>query len=266
MPSFRYSWAFPCLLSRRLSSYKGLLGQRDRVDFYRFTASSRIDFSLELSGLQANTSVRLLNASGALIAVSSQPGNRPKQIAARLDDGVYFIQVQFLSRRGTTRYNLRTSATLIPTPPDLPDPDKTLTGTINIDNLIGGSGNDRLSGLNGNDTLTGGLGNDRLEGDAGSDTYIFRRGDGQDILDDNGIDIGLDSLVFSGDGLTSSNVVVTREGNSNDLKLTFRGGITDSVVLNEQLNTGFFANRGIESITFSNGVIWNEAQLLNAIQ
>jgi len=131
---------------------------------------------------------------------------------------------------------------------------------------LGADTNDTLTGTSNGDTIIGGVGNDYLAGDAGSDTYIFRRGDGQDILDDNSTDIGLDSLVFSGDGLTSSNVVVTREGSSNDLRISFGGGITDSIVLNEQLNTGFFANRGIESITFSNGVIWNEAQLLNAIQ
>jgi len=151
-----------------------------------------------------------------------------------------------------------------PTP--LPDPNRTLTGTIGIDNLVGGSGDDSLSGQDGNDTLTGNLGNDYLAGGAGSDSYNFRRGDGQDILDDRSNDNGLDSLAFSGDGLTSGNVIVTREGTSNNLRISFGGGITDSVRLDNQLFVGISTTFGIERITFSDGVTWNETQLWNAIQ
>jgi len=93
------------------------LGKRDRTDFYKFRAPGQVDFNLALSGLQANASVRLLNSRRALVAVSNRPGNRAEQISATLGSGIYYIQVQFLGRRGTTRYNLRTSATPTPTPP-----------------------------------------------------------------------------------------------------------------------------------------------------
>ena len=36
------------------------------------------------------------------------------------------------------------------------------------------------------DTLAGGAGSDVLSGGDGADTYIFARGDGEDIIDDNG--------------------------------------------------------------------------------
>jgi len=96
---------------------KGLLGQRDRVDFYRFTASSQVDFSLSLSGLKANANVRLLNGSLAPISIANRPGNQTEQISATLESGTYYIQVQFVGRRGNTRYNLSTSATSTPPPP-----------------------------------------------------------------------------------------------------------------------------------------------------
>lgn len=90
---------------------RGSLGQSDRVDFYKFRASGRVNFNLALSGLRSNASVRLLNARRTSIAVSNQPGKRAEQISATLEGGLYYVQVQSLDRRGTTRYNLRTSAT-----------------------------------------------------------------------------------------------------------------------------------------------------------
>lgn len=102
------------------------LGQTDRVDFYQFRASGPVNFNLSLSGLQADASVRLLNSRRTPIAVSNRPGNRAEQISARLESGLYYVQVQFLGRQGTTRYNLRATAT---TPPVR---DETLATAFNI--------------------------------------------------------------------------------------------------------------------------------------
>lgn len=111
------------------------LGQRDRIDFYKFRASGQVDFNLVLSGLQANASVRLLNSRRAPVAVSNRPGNRAEQISATLGSGIYYIQVQFLGRRGTTRYNLRTSATPTPIPIPTPTPvvgDESIATAVDI--------------------------------------------------------------------------------------------------------------------------------------
>ena len=111
---------------------KGLLGQLDRVDFYRFTASSQVDFSLSLSGLKANANVRLLNGSLAPISIANRPGNQTEQISATLESGTYYIQVQFVGRRGNTRYNLSTSATSTPPPPPPPPDDGTIGTAFDI--------------------------------------------------------------------------------------------------------------------------------------
>ncbi|HAA30858.1 MAG TPA: hypothetical protein DCE56_28135, partial [Cyanobacteria bacterium UBA8553] len=123
--------------------------------------------------------------------------------------------------------------------------------------------NDTLTGTSAGDTIVGGVGTDYLNGGAGADTYRFNRGDGQDTLDDSSTDASIDKLIFSGTGLTSTNAIVTRIGSSSDLQISF-GGITDSVVLTRQVFSNS-ANYGVESIEFSNGVIWTEAQLVNAI-
>lgn len=129
--------------------------------------------------------------------------------------------------------------------------------------LRGTSGIDSLRGTSAGDRIRGGLGNDYLNGGAGADTYLFNRGDGQDTLDDSSNDTSVDQLIFSGTGLTSTNAIVTRLGSSSDLKISF-GGITDSVILKSQVYSSL-PNQGVESIQFSNGVTWTEAQLVNAI-
>src|SRR4029077_14182534 len=75
------------------------------------------------------------------------------------------------------------------------------------------------------DVIFGGKGNDFLSGGAGGDIYIYQRGDGQDVIDDQGafsfgpIKAGLDFLAFKG-GITASDLRLTRDGQSDDLKIT----------------------------------------------
>ncbi|MBW4441331.1 MAG: choice-of-anchor I family protein [Plectolyngbya sp. WJT66-NPBG17] len=60
------------------------------------------------------------------------------------------------------------------------------------DTLYGLSGDDTLRGGNGDDTLFGGLGNDRLVGGAGRDTFVLRRRDGADVIED--FEVGVDRV------------------------------------------------------------------------
>ncbi len=66
--------------------------------------------------------------------------------------------------------------------------DGTLWDRAKINDLTsvtrGTSGNDTLSGTNGNDTFDAGKGDDRINSGAGSDTYLYRKGDGSDVIDD----------------------------------------------------------------------------------
>ncbi len=68
-----------------------------------------------------------------------------------------------------------------------------LPGTKGEDKIYGQAGNDTISGLAGddyldggagNDWLSGGAGNDTLKGGAGNDTFVYKLGDGDDVITD----------------------------------------------------------------------------------
>lgn len=57
-----------------------------------------------------------------------------------------------------------------------------IKGNAYDNSILGGKSADKIYGGKGNDTLTGGAGNDSLWGGAGKDTFIYAKGDGQDII------------------------------------------------------------------------------------
>ncbi len=67
-------------------------------------------------------------------------------------------------------------------------------GEGDLDVLAGGAGEDRLFGNGGNDRLEGGRDADRLRGGEGADEFLFRRGDGVDVITD--FEDGTDTIVF----------------------------------------------------------------------
>ncbi|MCM0593060.1 MAG: Calx-beta domain-containing protein [Gloeotrichia echinulata DEX184] len=76
-----------------------------------------------------------------------------------------------------------------------------ITGNTLNNTLIGGDGNDQLQGLGGDDVLWGGNGNDILTGGTGNDTYLFQSNGvftsslGVDYITQ--FDVGLDNIVLS---------------------------------------------------------------------
>ncbi|PWS38293.1 protease [Falsiroseomonas bella] len=84
------------------------------------------------------------------------------------------------------------------------------SGGIGIGNdghnlLVGGAGADRLDGRGGKDLIEGGGGADTLLGGTGADSFVLRRGDGWDRIED--FAPGQDKLVLTGFGLTVSEVL-----------------------------------------------------------
>jgi Ca2+-binding RTX toxin-like protein len=71
-----------------------------------------------------------------------------------------------------------------------------LFGGDGDDAIDGGTGSDTLSGGSGADVLTGGAGADFLCGDGGADTFVFRLGDGQDMI--KGFDVVEDAITLLG--------------------------------------------------------------------
>jgi len=89
-----------------------------------------------------------------------------------------------------------------------------LASIANVENVIGGSGNDILTGdsgankINGGagaDIITGGAGNDNLTGGLGNDTFVYAPGAGADTINDFDADPagGQDLIDITGFGITA---------------------------------------------------------------
>lgn len=137
-----------------------------------------------------------------------------------------------------------------------------VSGSFLQDNIYGLAGNDSLAGNTGDDSIVGGLGGDSLDGGVGNDTYIWSVGDGNDIINDTGTaSTEVDRLVLT--NVASSQVILWRNSGSSDLQISFAAGVSSEII-----NViGRFANvtqgTGIESIEFSDGVIWTIDDILS---
>ncbi|MEH2279776.1 MAG: hypothetical protein V7K90_00310 [Nostoc sp.] len=106
-----------------------------------------------------------------------------------------------------------------------------LTGTPGADNLFGSLSNNIIDGLTGDDTLTG---------NGGQDKFLIRRGDRNDTITDFGgvgkgsnpsaaVIANVDTLQFTGSGLTAQNLQLTQNGNN--LEVTFENVANTKVTL-----------------------------------
>jgi Ca2+-binding RTX toxin-like protein len=148
------------------------------------------------------------------------------------------------------------------------DGNDVITFSAVANNMIeGGAGNDllKMDALNGSsllyaNTFAGGTGNDRMESAGSTDTYLFNRGDGQDVIsdDDRFYYQKLDKLVF-GEGIAATDVTVTRSGNDLMLKINDPGnpGASDEIKI-ENWDTIWYR---IEQVEFVDGTTWSAAQL-----
>ena len=130
------------------------------------------------------------------------------------------------------------------------------------------SGDDVIYGSATDDTLDGGPGNDYLSGGSGSDTYIFGRGYGQDIVEDDD-----ESSHLFGDPYTDvldfkdvlwSDLTFIRVGDSQDLTFQITG-TTDEVTIPDFTKTdplGLTQPNRIEQFVFSDGTTWGWQEAL----
>ncbi|WP_272947476.1 calcium-binding protein, partial [Variovorax sp. JS1663] len=121
------------------------------------------------------------------------------------------------------------------------------------DFLDGEEGDDRLYGDGGDDILQGGAGNDILDGGAGNDTYVFERGDGQDVIETlDSIQAGEINVLRFGAGITRADIEASRAGN--DLLLRIRGGDDQILVSSFYLgNDPRNSINPVQTIVFADG-------------
>lgn len=119
-------------------------------------------------------------------------------------------------------------------------------GTAGADNIYGGPGDDTLSGLGDVDTVSGGGGND---------TIIWSRGDGDDLLSDDGYDQA-DRLVLH--GVLPADVTLSgQEGNVVLVIAPSGAGAGGTITLVD--SAGDFGGNGFEEVHFDNTAVWTKA-------
>src|SRR6056297_2682870 len=118
---------------------------------------------------------------------------------------------------------------------------------------------DVLTGSFGAETLDGGLGDDTLEGGSGNDTYIYRAGDGRDLIDETGSSSNINRLLLP--DYTPEDVTALAMSNQYDVMLRFPDG--GEIILENGLYR--FAAR-VSNIEFSDGTVWTYTDLGAAIQ
>ena len=121
----------------------------------------------------------------------------------------------------------------------------TINGNGDDNNIPGSPYNDNIWGQGGNDTINGNGGIDEIECQDGNDTYLFNRGNGVNIICDNG---GTDTIKF-GAGITVSDLEFGRMADDMVISLYSGGQNTDEKVIIQ--NYFAWPNAPVESITFT---------------
>ncbi|PYD22726.1 calcium-binding protein [Pseudomonas savastanoi pv. glycinea] len=136
----------------------------------------------------------------------------------------------------------------------------TLSGRAGNDALLGGEGKDMLNGEDGNDILDGGAGNDTLNGGYGSDTYVFRRGAGQDTVNNYAYnDTTPNKLdVVKLEGLNPADVLLRREVNDLIIQIKSTG---ETLKVSSHFSTSAILGYTIDQLQFDDGTIWNTTDI-----
>ncbi len=129
--------------------------------------------------------------------------------------------------------------------------------------LVAGRVDDTGNVIMGNDganTLTSGPGADVLIGQGGFDTYIYRQGDGQDVIYDQST-AGDDLLHFVDYNASDITSMALTGADLDDVVIRFGGG-GDQVTIIDGLE---FVFNVIETIEFADGTTWNQSDLRDAV-
>lgn len=130
-----------------------------------------------------------------------------------------------------------------------------VSGGAGSDALIGNEGADYLIGGAGDDVLDGGEGDDQLQGGTGSDTYVYRSGDGSDMIVETAASDDQDRLFL--DDATRADVVIHRHGR--DVEIGIAG---KTITLKDQLAGN---GAGVEVVAFADGSVLSADELAAAI-
>ncbi|MBK9311925.1 MAG: hypothetical protein IPN12_14660 [Rhodocyclaceae bacterium] len=141
----------------------------------------------------------------------------------------------------------------------------TFSGGAGNDLLYGEAGNDLLYGGAGNDILDGGAGNDNIRGELGNDTYLFGKGDGQDMIYAvSDATVGkIDTLQFKA-GVAPGEISLSTSSSWLVIKIA---GTTDQLTVRDFLYQDDPANTSnpLQQIKFADGTTWSLADIMSKL-
>ncbi|QPH54667.1 calcium-binding protein [Pontivivens ytuae] len=147
----------------------------------------------------------------------------------------------------------------------------TLEGFAHNDDIDGSSGNDEIRSYEGEDTLIGSVGDDTLVGGVDGDIYIYRSGDDQDVIHDQGSENGVDVVRIEGYSLADAKFTIdpdpTEIYERDNLLITFEGSADRLILVNSILSSSGVYSRAdrIEAIEFDGGVVLDADAILEKI-
>lgn len=139
-----------------------------------------------------------------------------------------------------------------------------LFGSAGDDVLTAPDGAATLHGEAGNDVLMAGNGADLLIGGQGSDTYKVEAGDGPVVINDSAdaswyYSYTDQNVLQLGPGIAPSDLTLTEASDGRDIILTVIA-TGQTITLKNQLD--FVLGDAINSITFADGTIWNQPEIV----
>lgn len=129
-------------------------------------------------------------------------------------------EIVFLKEKDFTFLNFATSTFVVAHQ----DNASNISTSYKDDVIIGSNKNDVISSKLGNDTLIGGKGDDKLYGGFGNDIYVYKKGDGNDLIYDDGgedalklQDLKADEIFFIKDN--KDLLIKFKEDNANSIRV-----------------------------------------------
>ncbi|WP_165940326.1 calcium-binding protein [Rhizobium laguerreae] len=122
-------------------------------------------------------------------------------------------------------------------------------------------GKNTIDGFNVADTIHGGKGDDSLNGQGNNDTYVYTRGDGNDVITEYENAGGSDRLVFA--DANAADVTLVRNGNDVTVLVAesaVGAGNAGSITLKASLQD--YYGRGVDAIVFADGTTWSRADMI----
>ncbi len=128
--------------------------------------------------------------------------------------------------------------------------DDEVYGGSGDDYLKGDAGNDKIYGGSGNDYLYGGIGDDYLNGGFGNDKYVYKFGEGNDVIKDyDGIDsLNLSTLIGKVEG-------IIQNGNNFEIESTIWVKNGNNLILNFDTNSKLTINNYYQTGNIENIIL-----------